>query len=308
MTRAVIRLVLCGALVCLTAAVSLGADVNDVGDQEVPGHLGGWQQARGELARRHEGNDRARRLPVQRRREDAVGAGTEAWHGGHRDHHHEDDRDPRHRDRGEERDRDAEPWPAASSFAPPTTNIKMFSQSDIDKRGIKIMREGKPAEITDFRRQRSAVGHHRHDEAATGHDGAGSAGDACQERCRWCRHARGRWTSPLPGRSRGGGSAAPARVQSGAATSGAAPRTLPKTASPLPILGLTGLASLLAGLGLTVGRRRATLADSLMPSGRAHPGCARPRGVQVRGARLRPPPRGTEPVKGRRTGTLETCP
>ena len=29
--------------------------------------------------------------------------------------------------------------------------MKMFSQSDIDKRGIKIMRDGKPAEISDFR-------------------------------------------------------------------------------------------------------------------------------------------------------------
>ena len=29
--------------------------------------------------------------------------------------------------------------------------VKMFSQSDIDKRGIKIMRDGKPAEISDFR-------------------------------------------------------------------------------------------------------------------------------------------------------------
>ena len=29
--------------------------------------------------------------------------------------------------------------------------FKMFSQSDIDKRGVKIMREGKPAEISDFR-------------------------------------------------------------------------------------------------------------------------------------------------------------
>jgi hypothetical protein len=28
---------------------------------------------------------------------------------------------------------------------------KMFSQSDIDKRGIKIMREGQPAQISDFR-------------------------------------------------------------------------------------------------------------------------------------------------------------
>ena len=29
--------------------------------------------------------------------------------------------------------------------------FKMFSQSDVDKRGVKIMREGKPAEISDFR-------------------------------------------------------------------------------------------------------------------------------------------------------------
>ena len=29
--------------------------------------------------------------------------------------------------------------------------IKMFTQSDIDKRGVKIMREGKPADISDFR-------------------------------------------------------------------------------------------------------------------------------------------------------------
>ena len=29
--------------------------------------------------------------------------------------------------------------------------VKMFTQSDIDKRGVKIMREGKPAEISDFR-------------------------------------------------------------------------------------------------------------------------------------------------------------
>ena len=55
MTRAAIRLVLCGALVCLTAAVSAGADVNHVGDQEVPGHLrwmgtgswSGYPKARG---------------------------------------------------------------------------------------------------------------------------------------------------------------------------------------------------------------------------------------------------------------------
>ena len=29
--------------------------------------------------------------------------------------------------------------------------IKMFSQADVDKRGVKIMRDGQPAQITDFR-------------------------------------------------------------------------------------------------------------------------------------------------------------
>lgn len=37
---------------------------------------------------------------------------------------------------------------------------------------------------------------------------------------------------------------------------GATPRTLPKTASPLPLVGLAGLVSLVAGIGLTARRRR----------------------------------------------------
>jgi LPXTG-motif cell wall-anchored protein len=62
--------------------------------------------------------------------------------------------------------------------------------------------------------------------------------------------------SPAPSTAPTAAAAAPS--SSAAATSGAAPRKLPKTGSPLPVLGLAGLASLLAGLGLTLRRHRAT--------------------------------------------------
>ena len=52
-------------------------------------------------------------------------------------------------------------------------------------------------------------------------------------------------------------SATPAATSPGAPAAPAAARTLPKTASQLPLLGLTGIASLLTGLSLTVRRRRA---------------------------------------------------
>ncbi len=143
--------------------------------------------------------------------------------------------------------------------------VKMFSQSDIDKRGIKIMRDGKPAEISDFRandRLTATIVTSKPPRVMTdrevqatlaksgGASGAGTPAAAA--------------ASPS-----GAGAAAPSgaaksgAASSGAATSGAAPsggaaRTLPKTASPMPLVGLAGLASLIAGLGLTVRRRRTT--------------------------------------------------
>ena len=55
--------------------------------------------------------------------------------------------------------------------------------------------------------------------------------------------------------------AAPAKSASSsqaAATTGVAPKKLPKTASQLPLVGLLGLASLVAAFGLSARRRRAT--------------------------------------------------
>jgi len=125
-------------------------------------------------------------------------------------------------------------------------DIKMFTQSDIDKRGIKIMRDGKPAGVSDFR-----VGDRLSATIIT----------TMPPRIVTEREVQATLARPA--------APAPAPAPAPAATAGAAPspapapttgvqeRELPSTASPLPIVGLIGLASLAAGLGLTIRRRRA---------------------------------------------------
>lgn len=68
-------------------------------------------------------------------------------------------------------------------------------------------------------------------------------------------------TAPTAASAASAAAPAPARAAAASApaatTAAAAPaRTLPKTATQLPLLGLTGIASLLTGLSLTVRRRR----------------------------------------------------
>jgi len=132
--------------------------------------------------------------------------------------------------------------------------MKMFSQGEMDKRGVKIMRDGKPVDISELRAndQLSAtiitskpprVMTEKQVEATLAKSSGGGAASAGA--------APARSTAAAP-------SAAPAAAPAptSTATSGAEPRKLPKTASQLPLLGLVGLASLIAGLGLTVRRRR----------------------------------------------------
>jgi hypothetical protein len=129
------------------------------------------------------------------------------------------------------------------------TGMKMFSQADIDKRGIKIFREGKLAEISDFREndrltativttKPPRIMTEKEVNATLARSGGGAGTPAAVTPSS---------TAPT--------AAAPSQA---AATSGAAPRKLPKTASPLPFLALTGFASLLVALALTVRRHRAT--------------------------------------------------
>lgn len=139
--------------------------------------------------------------------------------------------------------------------------MKMFSQADIDKRGVKIWRDGKPAEISDFRAndrlsativttKPPRVLTEKEVQATLARSGGGAGAGA------GAPAAAGGGAAAKPAPSGGATAAAPAA--GAAATSGAEPRKLPRTASPMPLVGLAGLASLVAGLGLTALRRRRT--------------------------------------------------
>jgi hypothetical protein len=130
--------------------------------------------------------------------------------------------------------------------------MKMFSQADIDKRGVKIMREGKPAEISDFRAN----------DRITATIITTKPPVVLTEQQVTARLAKSE-AAPAPAPAPAAAPAAPRQTAPAPApdttpTTGAAPKTLPKTASPLPALALAGLASLTWGLGLTLKRRRAT--------------------------------------------------
>jgi len=133
------------------------------------------------------------------------------------------------------------------------TGMKMFSQADIDKRGIKIWRDGKLAEISDFRAN----------DKLTATIVTTKAPQVMTEREVQATLAKSGGAAPAapaaaPAAKPAPAPAAAAPAPAAASTAGSAPRSLPKTASPLAAVGLTGLVSLLAGLGLTVARRRAS--------------------------------------------------
>jgi hypothetical protein len=127
--------------------------------------------------------------------------------------------------------------------------VKMFTQGDIDKRGVKILRDGRPATISDFRQGDqltativTSMPPHVMTEkevqatlakggapAASASSGAGAAGMKTQS------------------------SQSAAQTQSGA-PSGAA-RELPKTASSWPLLAFVSVLLLAVGCALNFGRR-----------------------------------------------------
>ena len=124
--------------------------------------------------------------------------------------------------------------------------IRSFTQSEVDKRGVKIMRSGKPAQVSDFRQGDWL-----------------SATIITAMPPKVVTEQEVQATLAAAGASAGGGAPA-ARASSASATSGggssagatAAPaRTLPKTASPRPWFELATVLALTMGLALTIRRR-----------------------------------------------------
>ena len=128
--------------------------------------------------------------------------------------------------------------------------FKSFSQGDIDKRGVKIMRDGKPATVSDFHQgdvltatiitsKPPQVMTERQVNATLATATAASGGTPPVAASR----------APSSSASQG---QAPQATSSSAA---AAPRTLPKTASSWPLLALASILSLVIGLALSITRR-----------------------------------------------------
>ena len=133
--------------------------------------------------------------------------------------------------------------------------IRMFSPGDIEKRGIKIMKDGQPVDFSGLHagdRLTATIITEKPPQilteqqvaaalsSAPGAAGGGATGGA----------KAGAATRPAPSAA-----AAPSGGAAGA-SAGSGSRTLPKTASQLPVLAVAGAAFLALGIALTALRRR----------------------------------------------------
>ena len=134
--------------------------------------------------------------------------------------------------------------------------MKMFSQGDMDKRGVKIMKDGKVADISELR-----ANDHLTATIITSHPPKVMTEKQVQATLARSGGSMASGSGSGSGSGAPAAAAAPAKSASpsqAAATTGEAPKKLPKTASQLPLVGLLGLGSLVAAFGLTARRRRAT--------------------------------------------------
>ncbi len=132
-------------------------------------------------------------------------------------------------------------------------DTKMFTQGDVDKRGVKIMRGGQPAQLSDFREGdrltatiiTSGPPHvmtEKEVQATVPHAAATTGGTPAAPTA---QAPPAPTTPPVPSAATTPPSHAPSEEG----------KTLPKTASSRPLLGLASVLSLVVGLALTLRRR-----------------------------------------------------
>jgi len=124
--------------------------------------------------------------------------------------------------------------------------IKMFTEGDIAKRNVTILKDGKPASIADFH---------------TGDRLTATIVTEKPPKVMTERQVQATLTGATPTATTGAApaartAAAPAAPAPTTGTGAAPARKLPKTASQVPLLGLLGALSLAIALGLSLGRRR----------------------------------------------------
>jgi hypothetical protein len=134
----------------------------------------------------------------------------------------------------------------------PDGQIKAFTQSDVDKRGVKIVRDGKPAQITDFR-QGDQI-------SATIITTTAPRIVTDREVQATVAAAKKPAAAATPAPAAAPPSAPPAAAAQAPRAPAAEPapqeaRALPKTAGSQPLIALLGLSSLLFGATLTIRRR-----------------------------------------------------
>lgn len=144
--------------------------------------------------------------------------------------------------------------------------IKMFSQGELDKRGVKIVKDGQPAEISDFhegdkltavivtskppkvmtQQQVNATLAKAAPAGAAGAPAAGASAGAGKPASAASNQSARQTTAGAGGTPAGG---------SGSQAEGTAGKKLPKTASSWPMLLLASILSLGTGIALTLRRR-----------------------------------------------------
>ena len=129
--------------------------------------------------------------------------------------------------------------------------VKMFSQGELDKRGVKMVKNGKPAEITDFRegdKLSATIVTSQPPHIMTEKEVQATVPTAA-------RAANAAGAPPAAAKAPSSNTGARSTTGSSGSTPAGSAATLPKTASSWPLLAVSSVLLLAIGLVLTIRRR-----------------------------------------------------